>query len=191
MKATSVYGLVLSGGKSSRMGKDKGLLTYHHKPQREYLFELLSKYCEVVFTSCRSDQKMPDTLNPVVDHYAFESPLNGIMSAFGKYPDKAWLIVAVDMPYVNENALGFLIKHRDPQKVATCFYNAEAKLPEPLLTLWEPLAYPLLLKFLEEGKISPRDFLKRNDVKMIDPPEEGTLMNVNSPEDLQGLTPSW
>jgi molybdopterin-guanine dinucleotide biosynthesis protein A len=190
MKTASVYGLVLSGGKSSRMGQDKGTLIYHHKPQREYLFELLGKCCEVVFTSCRSDQQIPSTLGPIVDHYAFESPLNGIVSAFGKHPDKAWLIVAVDMPYVNENVLQFLITHRDPEKVATCFYNAEAKLPEPLLTLWEPSAYPLLLKFLEEGKISPRDFLKKNDVKMIDPPEERTLLNVNSPEDLSGLTPS-
>jgi molybdopterin-guanine dinucleotide biosynthesis protein A len=190
MKTASVYGLVLSGGKSSRMGKDKGALIYHRKPQREYLFELLGKCCEVVFTSCRSDQKIPDTLRPIVDHYAFEGPLNGIVSAFSKHPDKAWLIVAVDMPYVNEDVLQFLIKHRDPEKVATCFYSAEAKLPEPLLTLWEPSAYPLLLKFLEEEKISPRDFLKRNDIKMIDPPEERMLTNVNSPADFPGLPSS-
>ncbi|MFT5737968.1 MAG: molybdopterin-guanine dinucleotide biosynthesis protein A, partial [Maribacter sp.] len=32
-----IYGLVLAGGKSTRMGVDKGLITYHGLPQRDYL----------------------------------------------------------------------------------------------------------------------------------------------------------
>jgi molybdopterin-guanine dinucleotide biosynthesis protein A len=184
MKMTSLYGLVLLGGKSTRMGIDKGLLVYHGKPQREYLFNLLEKYCERVFTSCRADQKIPEALHPVADAFEWQSPINGIVSAFSKHADNAWLVVAVDMPYVDEDVLELLIKNRDQKMVATCFYNLQEKLPEPLLTLWEPSAYPLLLKFVEKGKISPRDFLKSNSIKMIDPPDERTLMNVNSPGEM-------
>lgn len=49
--------LILAGGRSTRMGTDKSLLTYHHQPQWRYLYELLTPYCSTVFVSCRADQK--------------------------------------------------------------------------------------------------------------------------------------
>lgn len=163
---------------------DKGLIAYHGKPQREHLFDLLSKQCVAVFTSCNASQQVPVYLNPVVDQFDLQSPLNGILTAFQKSPDKAWLTVAVDMPYVDDHVLETLIKHRDPVKIATCFYNEAEKLPDPLLTIWEPASYPLLLKFVEQGKISPRDFLSAHGARMITPPDDRTLLNINSPGDM-------
>ncbi|MBT1696594.1 molybdenum cofactor guanylyltransferase [Fulvivirgaceae bacterium PWU4] len=182
--ASNLYGLVLSGGKSSRMGMDKGLISYHGKPQREHLFDLLSRCCARVFTSCNAEQQVPENLNPIVDQFDLQSPLNGILTAFKKFPDKAWLTVAVDMPYVDDHVLNTLIAHRDSNKVATCFYNASEKLPDPLLTIWEPAAYPLLLKFTEQGRISPRDFLSTHHAHMIHPPNDKTLLNINTPGDI-------
>ena len=49
-------GLVLAGGKSQRMGKDKGGLNYHGKAQREYEADLISKYCNDVFISYSETQ---------------------------------------------------------------------------------------------------------------------------------------
>jgi molybdenum cofactor guanylyltransferase len=183
---SDLNGLVLSGGKSMRMGKDKGLISYHGKPQREYLFGLLSAYSNTVYTSCNASQTVPAYLNPLIDEFDFQSPINGILSALKKSPDKAWLIVAVDMPNVNADVLGNLISHRDKTKTATCFYNPETALPEPLLTIWEPAAFPLLLEFVKDGKISPRDFLNSHPVKMIHPADESILMNINSPDQLPG-----
>lgn len=184
MNKTLLSGLVLAGGRSSRMGKDKGLIVYHERPQREHLFNLLSKHCDQVYTSCYSEQDVSPGLRPLVDEYDLESPLNGILTAFGKHPQSAWLIVAVDMPYVNDGTLALLIDRRDQKKVATCFYNSDEKLPEPLLTLWEPHAYPLLLKFVESGNVSPRDFLSTNAVHLIYPPDSKILQNFNFPNQL-------
>ena len=72
MGSSETLGLVLAGGLSTRMGTDKGLINYHGTPQREYLFELLSKVCHRVFTSCRIGQDVPAALNPIVD--AFDYP---------------------------------------------------------------------------------------------------------------------
>jgi len=182
--AAELYGLVLSGGRSTRMGKDKGLLHYHGKAQREHLFELLREHCSKVFTSSYSGQQVPNDLNPLVDEFDFRSPINGILTAFKKFPHTAWLVVAVDMPNVDRDVLELLISNRDQNKVATCFYNPEEKLPEPLLTLWEPAAFPLLLKFVENGKISPRDFLNQHAVQLIQPRDISIFRNVNSPDEL-------
>jgi molybdenum cofactor guanylyltransferase len=181
------YGLVLSGGQSTRMGADKSLLNYRGKPHREYLYELLSAFCSRVFTSCRKDQKIPPALNPITDFYNFPGPINGILSAFREYPDTSWLIVAVDMPFVDDGVLQHLLNHRDKNKLATCFLHLPENFPEPLLTLWESSAYPLLLSYAESGNISPRVFLETHAVHMITPPDQKVLLNINSPKDKEGL----
>ena len=178
-------GLVLAGGLSRRMGVDKSLLVYHDKPQREHLSELLKKYCSQVFVSCRKEQQVPPGLNPLFDSFSIAGPLNGILTAF-QYEKTSWLTVAVDMPYVDEAAIEMLIKNRDGTKMATCFFNKDTQQPDPLLTLWERDAHPHLLAFFERGNISPRDFLKTHPIKMIDPPNGKTLLNFNSPQDIEG-----
>ena len=120
---TDVYGLVLAGGRSVRMGSDKGLMDYKGKPQREYLFELLSKVCERVFTSCRSEQNVPLSLNPITDKFDYEGPINGILSGIQTHPDMAWLIVAVDMPFVDLPTIQCLLRSRENNTVATCFFT--------------------------------------------------------------------
>lgn len=182
-----VYGLVLAGGRSVRMGTDKGLLDYKGKPQREYLFDLLSNLCECVFTSCRAEQKLPYTLNPIADKFEYEGPLNGILSAIQTHPEKAWLTVAVDMPFVDLAALQFLLANRDPNKMATCFLHVPENFPEPLLTLWEPAAYPDLITYAAAGNISPRVFLETSPIKTLKPVDKRILLNVNYPKDMGPL----
>ena len=179
-----LYGLVLAGGKSSRMGTDKGLIVFHGKPQREHMFDLLQSHCDKVYTSSFQGQQVPEKLNPLVDEYDLGSPINGILTAFKNFPECAWLIIAVDMPKVNHDVINLLLQNRDHSKMATCFYNSDEKLPEPLLTLWEPAAYPLLQEFVKGGRVSPRDFLKQHDIQMIYPPDNTIFQNINSQDQL-------
>lgn len=180
-------GLILAGGRSSRMGEDKGKLSFHGRPQREHLFDLLKKFCSKVSVSCKPDDMVPAWFNPVADKFVMESPLNGILSAFQSDPQVAWLAIAVDMPLINELSIRILLEHRDPSRVATCFRDSEGILPEPLLTIWEPRAYPLLLKFQKKGSISPRQFLQNNDITLLDVPDKNMLMNINSKEELSSF----
>jgi molybdenum cofactor guanylyltransferase len=180
---TDIYGLILSGGRSTRMGTDKGTLTYHDIPQREFLFGTLKKYCDQVFTSCYSGQNIPQELNPLEDQFEIKGPMNGILSAFTKYPEKTWLILAVDMPYVDEGVFDQLIANRNPKKTATCFYNEAESFPEPLLTLWEPKAFPLLWNFFLQDRISPKDFLAENDIQLIIPKDARILISINNKDE--------
>ena len=187
MKNEELYGLVLAGGRSSRMGKDKGLIDYYGKPQREHLFDLLSEFCGRVFTSCKLEQAIPASLNPIHDKFDIESPLNGILSAIEKYGEKAWLTIAVDMPFVNKDVMRFIISNRDKSRMATCFYDSEGKLPEPLLTIWEPSTLQLLEKFTAVGGTSPREFLIANDCKKLIYPDSKIHINVNTPTELGAM----
>ncbi|MEQ8423329.1 MAG: NTP transferase domain-containing protein, partial [Cyclobacteriaceae bacterium] len=155
-----LFGLALAGGKSTRMGMDKARISYHGLPQKDHLFQLLGRSCDKVFISISKEAEPADYNNPIVDAFGLETPLDGILSAFQKHPHIAWLTVPIDMPFVDDHTIQFLIDHRDTGKVATCFYDTSGKLPEPLLTLWEPKSKDLLLEFYGDGKLSPREFLK-------------------------------
>jgi molybdopterin-guanine dinucleotide biosynthesis protein A len=131
MAPGNINGLILAGGESSRMGSDKSLLNFHGRPQREYLFETLSKCCDQVFVSCNPQQQIPVSLNPLPDAFQLKSPLNGILTAFQYDHSCAWLTVPVDMPNIDLKTLEYLLAVRQPLKMATCFFDSDGKYPEP------------------------------------------------------------
>lgn len=181
-----LFGLVLSGGKSTRMGIDKGSINYHGMPQREYLLNLLREVCADVFLSVRDEQTsgISSDAKIIVDENQYHGPFNGLISAHHKYPDAAWLVLACDLPLIDKTSLEHLIQNRNPKKFATAFATHASKLPEPLCAIWEPQA----LKEAEEnlkadGGSCPRKFLINSDIALVFPEEDKVLFNANSKED--------
>lgn len=182
----NLYGLVLSGGKSTRMGTDKGLITYHGVPQREYLYDLLNQVCEKTFISLRKEQEvaLSKRMKSIVDLNEFRGPYNGLLSAHKKYPEVAWLVLACDLPLMDLDALKELISKRDPAKQATAFALKEDPLPEPLCAIWEPHALQYSVAYLESGNgTCPRKYLINHDTKLVFPTNENILLNANSEEE--------
>lgn len=172
-------GLVLIGGNSIRMGTDKSMLNYHGHSQREHVLQLLQPFCESAFLSSNAKQSAEIDVPQIEDRFLGIGPMGGILSAFQSAPDKAWLTVACDMPYLNEEILKYLIAQRNPSKLATAFANSEEGFPEPLLTIWEPKAYPVLLQALSMGISCPRKVLINSDIELIAAPNPDALKNVN------------
>lgn len=185
---TSLTGIVLAGGLSTRMRMDKGILDYHGMPQRGYVYKMLQEVCTEVFYSCRPDQMRgfdDFTAKLIPDKYPEKGPLGALLSVFSHDPVTAKLVVAVDLPYLDKNTLEFLIESRNPNKVATAFRNSFDQKPEPLLAIWEPRSYQLLMEALAADRLSPRDLMMSCDVFLIDPPNKQALQSVDSLEDSQ------
>ena len=186
MTPVPVNGLVLAGGRSTRMGQDKSMMDYHGIPHRDYLLGLLASQEVPAYLSCRADQ-VKDITNGfplVVDKFEGLGPYGAILSAMMTAPDNAWLVVATDLPLVTSATLAQLLSHRNPARIATAFHNHATGFPEPLITLWEPKAYPLLLSFLAQGNNCPRKALINSDINLIEPADPNWLINVNTPEDV-------
>lgn len=183
----ALYGLVLSGGESSRMQKDKGSLDYHGNSQREHLYKLLSKYCEKTFVSCNQKQAAAISANlPVIqDSFLHLGPIGGILSALQSNPDAAWLAVACDLPYLSDKTIEYLVQNRNPSKVATAFLDPKGEFPEPLVAIWEPKSYPVLLQFLSQGFSCPRKALINSDIELLKAPDEKEFLNANFPKDYE------
>jgi molybdenum cofactor guanylyltransferase len=172
-------GIILSGGLSTRMGEDKRLINYHGKTQEQYLFDLLSACCSEVYVSLNKNQTTD--LPHIFDlNLSVKSPLVGILSAFEKHPETAWLVVACDMPFINQEAIEYLIKHRNPEKFATAFLNPEEHFLEPLLTIYEPKILEKLQEAVNQGKKSPMKILQSLDVELLEVISNQMLININT-----------
>jgi molybdopterin-guanine dinucleotide biosynthesis protein A len=179
-------GLILNGGASTRMGLPKSDIKYHNKPQYEYLFELLSTCCDAVYFSVKQkNNAFP--YKQIEDQLLLESPLNGIYSALKFTSSHRWLVVAIDMPMLDKETLEYLINHSAPTKIATCYYDSSGKRPEPLVSLWEPTALPLLKSFIENGGISPRTFLESHVINMLTVKNPDVLLNINAKVELENF----
>jgi len=180
-------GLILLGGQSTRMKKDKSQLVYHYGlPQYQYLSNLLADFCEHVYLSVRDDEQAKEYQSiSITDKFVGLGPYGGILSAFQYNPNTAWLVVAVDLPFLDKNTLDSLTNNRNPHKAATSFIDRYDEFPEPLITIWEPRAYPLLLNFLATGYSCPRKALINSDVEIITERDLKSLTNVNTPEEYQ------
>ena len=185
-RVAPLYGLALAGGRSMRLGHDKTVIDYHGAPQREVLHNALSKRLEKAFISCRPDQldELSDPNLALPDRFHDLGPFGGILTAFQAEPDAAWLVVATDLPFAMDEAIDTLIAHRDPSKTATTFHNKTTNFPDPLATIWEPKAFPIMFRLLSQGYSCARKVLINADIKELDPDDPNWLHNVNTPEDL-------
>ncbi|MFM1877784.1 MAG: hypothetical protein RLZZ241_650 [Bacteroidota bacterium] len=185
-----VWGLVLAGGKSIRMGYDKGLLHYHGKPQRLHIYEELKELLPNTFMSLRPEQEnyVPDKKFHIYDQNQFKGPFNGLLSAHHKFPDVAWLVVACDLPLLSQQGLNYLLNNRNKDAIATALTRTDSNLPEPLIAIWEPQGLKQAKAYLQIAESScPRKFLLNNHCHMLTTQSNDWLENANAPEDYKSI----
>jgi len=182
-QAVPLYGLVLSGGKSSRMKRDKGEIDYHGEPQVRHVHRLLEQFCERVLVSVRSRKASYRGLPLIVDTFRGLGPTGGILTAMHTYPEAAWLVVGCDMPFVTAATVGELLAQRDPLRGATAFVSAADGFPEPLCTVYEPAFRARFHQFLSIGIDCPRKALINSNVNRLSPSDPHALSNVNTPDE--------
>ncbi len=180
-KIAPVKGLVLVGGKSTRMGIDKSMLNYHGKSQKEHLKDLLESTGMNVFFSVEKPSEKEDEIH---DTFVNLGPFGGICSAFQKDPNSAWLVLATDVPFVDEKLIALLLQRRNSSKIATAIKGKGKQFVEPLITIYEPKSYPKLLSYLAQGYSCPRKVLINSEVEIIEI-EDDLIQNINTPEEFE------
>lgn len=186
-KSEPVWGLVLAGGRSRRMGQDKALLKRNGATQLERAVELLGRHVDRVFVSTRDDQaseRERGRFPQIVDRYSDIGPVAGILSALETHPDVTWLVVACDLPNVDDPTIAFLLDNRADAEPFTAYVSSHDGLPEPLCALYAPAALPVVRSFVDRGTICPRKILMRSDTRLLRQPNPDALDNVNTPDDL-------
>jgi molybdopterin-guanine dinucleotide biosynthesis protein A len=192
-----LYGLVLSGGRSSRMQSDKARLQYHGESQLEHSCRLLAPHVDQVFVSVRDDQRGDPAraIRPqIVDRPGLAGPIAGIASAQAQHPNAAWWVLACDLPFLDEATLSALEQGRSRSALATAFRSAHDGQPEPLCAIYEPRSSAAVAQYVADGGQCPRKFLRLHPTHLLTAPNARALDNINTPQEyaaaMQDLNPA-
>ncbi len=178
-----LYGLLLAGGRSTRMQRDKAAIEYAGRTQLERAMALLEPLVARSFVSVRADQRddpQRGGYNCVVDYLAECGPIGGIHAALRAHPGAAWLVLACDLPFLDAATLQQLIAARDPERVATAFRSSHDGKPEPLCAIWEPRSAAAIDAWLAAGQQCPRGLLGQADVALLTLRASQALDNINT-----------
>lgn len=179
-----LYGLVVCGGKSSRMGTDKSLLNYHGRPQRYHLYELMRPLCERVFISCNALQApdIPSEYEVLVDapEYGDIGPMAALLTAFKHHPYASFMTVGCDYPFFSQSHLQQLSKAMLQAGNAVAFYNNEVQLYEPLLAGYQSNMKDILELNFKLCNLSLQRILKELSADIIDAENEMAIRSIDT-----------
>lgn len=165
--------LILSGGRSSRMGSDKAQLKIGGCSLLEWQIQRFEK------AGFRVIHSVPD------DRAGFLGPLSGIESAMKAFPEvSSWLVLPVDMPYLSIASAKSLIASGEQQGSA-CSYRS---FPMPLFLNNPNQVLSLLSVWLsdEQGPRAVRQLIRElGGCELPAPDQQQELNNLNTPEQWQ------
>lgn len=180
-----VTGVLLAGGKSRRMGKDKAQLEFSGQTMFERALKLLQlNFTAVLIAGERPDLSQPDV--PALPDIYPGSALGGLYTGL-KAANSSWVFVApCDMPYPDQRIVELLLQNRNGYDAVVPRTPAGY---EPVFALYHKNCLSQMEAMLQQDQYRIYDFYQRINIRYIDPPElpEGwqrSLINVNTPDDL-------
>ena len=182
-----LYGLVLAGGRSKRMQRDKAALPYEGRTQLERAMELLEPHVARAFVSVRGDQAgdpVRARFAQIADTGLGKGPIAGIIAAQAHHSEVAWLVLACDLPFLDAATLEHLVRARRPDRLATAYRTSHDGLPEPLCAIYEPSSRTRITDYIAGGRGCPRKFLlSQSDIELLDAVTPRALDNINTPDE--------
>jgi molybdenum cofactor guanylyltransferase len=181
-----LLGLVLAGGRSKRMRTDKAALPYGGRSQLERAMALIAPHVQRAYVSVRADQSndpLRARFPQIADTRENLGPIAGLLAAQAHHPEAAWLVLACDLPLLDDATLTHQVSARAAERTATAYRSSHDGLPEPLCAIWEPRSAAPLVAYVDGGRDCPRRFLLGADTHLIDEPNPAALDNLNTPEE--------
>jgi molybdenum cofactor guanylyltransferase len=196
-RSTQTSGIILAGGSSSRMGKNKALLPLPGNQAVtfvEYLVSLLEEFCSETLIVARDQAHARDYVFPdvrvTIDETPGIGPLMGLYSGLSAIHTTRALIVAVDLPLVQRALLSFLLSQ--PLPADTLLVPLMHNIPQVLLALYPRSILPFVKEQLLLGRRDLRCLLKGAPVQFVEEaqliqldPQLRSFMNINTPEQLR------
>ena len=175
---------VLAGGQSRRMGTDKALVDFEGEPLVVRVARGLSAISDDVFVVCKQMLALdvPPGFPEVLDGFAEQTPLSGIITALHAAQHPLVFVVACDMPYVSND---LVIDLCDAAEDADAVVPVHDDVLESLHAVWSVRAVSKLEALWEEGERSVRGALRRLALATVEiAAVTASFTNVNTPNEL-------
>ena len=186
-----ITGIILSGGKSCRMGHDKGLCMLGERPMISYGLEVLNSLCDEVLISA-NDGNYDSFDYPIVTDEIIEiGPLGGFYSTIKRAKNEHLLILSCDMPFVKKELFQYLLEKKG---------NSLAAIPqigdfvEPTCGYYHKDILSIIESQIEKKKYKLKEMLEEANYKKISIThllpfyDAHIFQNINNPQELEIAT---
>ena len=192
MVLESVSAIILAGGQSRRMGRDKALITFKGQPIMVHVIDTLRELSDdVLVVSNRSAAYQSFGIRIVPDADPPSGPLGGISAGLAAAQHDLAIVVACDMPFLNAQVLRLLVEHA---------VNVDAVVPltsdqfEPLHAVYRRTCLAAINRHLAGGDRRVISFFDEVRVQVVPEtawqlldPTGRSMANLNTPDDLHQL----
>jgi molybdopterin-guanine dinucleotide biosynthesis protein A len=177
MKKNEITGIVLSGGKSLRLGTEKGLAMFGGRPLVIYSIKALEPLCGKILLSVNHeiDQYKKFGLEIIQDEMQGIGPMAGLLSCLKRSQTQHNLVLSCDIPFVETELLDFLLSQIENYQAVVPVHGEEFM--EPLCAYYNTNIISQLEEFIKEGNYTMRDFLKLIKLKTIEIDESLSFFN--------------
>lgn len=180
-------GIILSGGMSSRMGTEKGMVNHRGKRLIEYSIDALKPVCDQLIISSNKDCYSYLNIPIVPDEIKNCGPIGGIYSCMKKFPSDRYIILSCDVPNITSVLFSDLLVHLD---------NFDAVIPidvngrkQPLAACYSSSSFPIIATELKNNRFKMMSLLSLFNVQYFsllgkEIYSNKLFLNANYPNDL-------
>jgi molybdopterin-guanine dinucleotide biosynthesis protein A len=183
----NITGIILAGGKSSRMGTEKGLIIYKNKPFVEHIIEAMSPLVDNIIIISNNKTYESFGFKCYEDLIKNTGPLAGIYTGLRYSKTNNNLIVSCDIPLIKTVVLQKLIDQKNDASEVIQLQSQGKNMP--LIALYKKSCEVIFMEELHQNQKKVQKALKKCNVKtvIIDGSLEQVTANINTPEDLELL----
>ncbi|MEP7267504.1 MAG: molybdenum cofactor guanylyltransferase [Saprospiraceae bacterium] len=183
----NINGYILAGGKSSRMGTDKGLLNFNGKPIVQKIINQLMPAVDKTIIVSNNVAYEKFGLEVIPDLIADVGPAGGIHAALSHTDSEQIFVVSCDMPYITTDAIQYMIEQASQSQI-TLPLNREKI--EPLFGVYSKECLPLWQQLIEQRMIKLQEMVTHFELLKINIENnelfnDFLFLNINDNNDLQ------
>ena len=188
--------VILTGGKSSRMGRPKALLPFGNEPLIDHLVRRLQRKFKLVVVVAAPDQELPSLPAKVVrDEVAYQGPVGGIYYGLKAAIGIGAFVTSCDAAFLNLPLIAFLTSQILNHDVVVPYWQDRF---QPLHAVYRKSVVPLLKEQLERGELRPIFLYDKvrtrkvgeEEIRRFDP-EGLSFFNMNAPDDYRQALMLW
>lgn len=189
MDINKVTGYILAGGKSSRMGTDKGLMNLGGKTLVQYVIDALKPVADKVVIVSNNAEYEKFGFEVIEDEIKGIGPAGGIYTALNHSTSEKNFIISCDMPFVTSDSINFVVVNAHDSEITLPIHNQNL---EPLFGVYSKVCLQRWKTLIESGNIKLHDLvehfrlnkLKVDYKKLFD---DKIFMNVNDKHDFMNV----
>lgn len=176
--------IILAGGKSSRMGEDKGLKNLNGKPMVSHVIDTAHKISDNIILIANNRDYLMFGIPVYDDLYKETGPLGGIYTGLHYSRFEKNLVLSCDIPFVNTELLEFIIASSSDYDITVPVHNGRS---HQLIGIYQKSCLKVFQKQLYNGNYKIRDAFDLLNVQKLncDEFDKRYFRNINSPDDLK------